>query len=116
MGASLRPHHVAAPAKSASLPEPLVALAAVAAPIVLKTRYRLLLSSLVRLRRSRRGRWGLGLGYGLVAVVLALLTVRHFRSLAVRARGHVPETTLFVPAGEVRSFDTTRLQSRRSTR
>jgi len=55
-----------------------VVLAAVAAPIVLESRYRLLLSSLARLRRSRSGRWGVGLGYGLVAVALAVLTGRHF--------------------------------------
>jgi hypothetical protein len=80
MGARIRPHSVVVPARPAALPEPLVALAGVAAPIVLESRYRLLLRSLVRLRRSRRGRWSLGLGYGLVALALALLTVRHFRT------------------------------------
>jgi len=80
VGVPLRPHSVVAPARPASLPEPFVVLAGVAAPIVLESRYRLLLRSLVRLRRSRRGRWGLGLGYGVVAVVLALLTFRHFSS------------------------------------
>jgi hypothetical protein len=53
----------------------LVALAGVAAPIALESRYRQLLRALVRLRRSRRGRWSLALGYGLVALALALLTV-----------------------------------------
>jgi uncharacterized membrane protein YbhN (UPF0104 family) len=47
-------------------------------PIALDGRYHLLVTSFVRLRRSRRGRWGLGLAYGLVAVALALLAVRHF--------------------------------------
>ena len=31
---------------------------------------------------------------------------RHVASLVVLARGHVPDSTLFVDAGEVRSFDT----------
>ena len=55
-------------------------LAVAAAPIVLESRYRLLLGSLARLRRSRRGRWGVALGYGIVAVALALLAFRHFRT------------------------------------
>ena len=58
----------------------MVALAVVAAPIVLESRYRLLLRSFMRLRASRRGRWSLGVGYGAVALTLALLTVRHFRT------------------------------------
>jgi hypothetical protein len=58
----------------------LVVLAVAAAPIVLESRYRLLLRSLARLRRSRRGRWGVGVGYGIVAVALALLAFRHFRT------------------------------------
>jgi uncharacterized membrane protein YbhN (UPF0104 family) len=76
MAARLRSHHAAVSARPVT--QPLVVLAAVAAPVVLESRYRLLLRSLVRLRRSRRGRWGIGLGYGLVAVALALLTARHF--------------------------------------
>jgi len=51
----------------------------------------------MRLRRSRRGRWGLGLGYGLVATVLALLTVRHFRSTGWPLTGGRPG--LLVAAG-----------------
>ena len=89
MPARFRPHSDAASAKPASLPEPLAALAVVAAPIALESRYRMLLSALVRLRRSRRGRWSLALGYGLVAVALALLTVRHFRTSGwPLTRGH----------------------------
>jgi len=76
----LPPSSARAQPQPVSLPEPLVVLAVVASPIVLESRYRLLLRALVRLRRSRRGRWGLGVGYGLVAVALALLSVRHFRS------------------------------------
>jgi uncharacterized membrane protein YbhN (UPF0104 family) len=59
-------------------PAAVAVLAGAAAPLALEGRYHLLFTSLVRLRRSRRGRWGLGLGYGLVAVTLALLAVRHF--------------------------------------
>jgi len=53
-------------------------IAVSAAPIVLEGRYRLLLGALVLLRRSRRGRWALGLGYGAIAIVLVLLAARHF--------------------------------------
>ena len=97
MAARSRPHSIAVSARPPSLPEPLVVLAGVAAPIVLESRYRLLLKSLVRLRRSRRGRWSLGLGYGLVAVVLALLTVRHFRTTGWPLTGGHPG--LLVAAG-----------------
>jgi Lysylphosphatidylglycerol synthase TM region len=56
------------------------ALAAVgiAAPIVLERRYRLLVDALVRLHRSRRGRWSVAAGSGLAMAVLALLAARHF--------------------------------------
>lgn len=84
-------------ARPVSLPEPLVVLAAVAAPVVLESRYRLLFRSLLRLRRSRRGRWGIGLGYGLLAVALALLTARHFASAGWPLRGGRPG--LLVAAG-----------------
>jgi len=45
---------------------------------VLEGRYRLLVGALVRLRRSRRGRWAGGVGYGAIAIALALLAARHF--------------------------------------
>src|SRR5439155_16224172 len=57
--------------------DPLAAIAVSAAPIVLEGRYRLLVAALVRLRRSRRGRWGFALGYGGVALALALLAAHH---------------------------------------
>jgi uncharacterized membrane protein YbhN (UPF0104 family) len=58
--------------------DPLAAVAVSAAPIVLEGRYRLLLGSLIRLRRSRRGRWALAAGTGALGVALAFLAVRHF--------------------------------------
>jgi hypothetical protein len=58
--------------------DPLALIAVTTAPIVLEGRYRLLVGALVRLRRSRRGRWALAVGYGAVAIALALLAVRHF--------------------------------------
>jgi hypothetical protein len=56
----------------------LAAVAISAAPIVLEGRYRLLVGALLRLRRSRRGRWAIGVSYGLLAVALAGLAARHF--------------------------------------
>src|SRR5438876_2013795 len=58
--------------------DPLAVIAVSAAPIVLEGRYRLLVGALVRLRRSRRGRWAGGVGYGAIAIALALLAARHF--------------------------------------
>jgi hypothetical protein len=58
--------------------DPLAVIAVSAAPIVLEGRYRLLVGALVRLRRSRRGRWLAGVGYGAIAIALALLAARHF--------------------------------------
>jgi Lysylphosphatidylglycerol synthase TM region len=57
---------------------PLAAVAISAAPIVLEGRYRLLVGALVRIRRSRKGRWAIGATYGVVAVALAALAARHF--------------------------------------
>ena len=58
--------------------DPLVVIAASTAPIVLEGRYRLLVGALVRLRRSRSGRWAAAVGYSAVAIGLALLAARHF--------------------------------------
>jgi Lysylphosphatidylglycerol synthase TM region len=58
--------------------DPLAVIAVSAAPIVLEGRYRLLLGALIRLRRSRKGRWVAGIGYGVIAIALALLVARHF--------------------------------------
>ncbi len=61
-------------------------IAASATPIVLEGRYRLLVGALIRVRRSRRGRWAAGVGYGATAVVLAALTARHFATTPGRFR------------------------------
>ena len=66
------------PRESPRSRDALAAVAVSAAPIVLEGRYRLLVGALVRLRRSRRGRWAIGVGYGLLAVALAGLAARHF--------------------------------------
>jgi hypothetical protein len=58
--------------------DPLAAVAVSTAPIVLEGRYRLLVGALVRLRRSRRGRWALAVGTSALGVALAFLAVRHF--------------------------------------
>jgi uncharacterized membrane protein YbhN (UPF0104 family) len=58
--------------------DPLAAVAVSTAPIALEGRYRLLVGSLVRLRRSRKGRWALAAGTGAVGIALAFLAVRHF--------------------------------------
>lgn len=56
----------------------LAAVVGSAAPIVLEGRYRLLVGALVRLRRSRRGGWAIGVSYGVLAAALAGLAARHF--------------------------------------
>jgi uncharacterized membrane protein YbhN (UPF0104 family) len=50
------------------------------APIVLEGRHRLLLKALWRVRRSRSGRWTIGVGYTGGAIALAVLAARHFAS------------------------------------
>jgi uncharacterized membrane protein YbhN (UPF0104 family) len=67
------------PADSAGfVRDPLAAIAVSTAPVVLEGRYRLLVGALVRVRRSRRGRWALTVGSSAFAVVFLLLAVRHF--------------------------------------
>ncbi len=61
---------------------PLEVIATSAAPIVLEGRYRLVIGALLRLRRSRRGRWAIAIGSGAVATAVALLAGRHFATTA----------------------------------
>jgi hypothetical protein len=68
----------------------LAAIAITAAPIVLEGRYRLLVGALVRLRRSRRGRWALGAGSALLSLVLGFLAVRHFATTSWPLSGGQP--------------------------
>src|SRR5581483_3082288 len=75
-GMSNTPTH--SPRESPRSRDALAAVAVSAAPIVLEGRYRLLVGALVRLRHSRRGRWAIGVSYGLLAVALAGLAARHF--------------------------------------
>jgi hypothetical protein len=55
-----------------------LAAVGVAAPLVLERRYRSLVDALLRLHRSRRGRWSVAAGSGLSIAVLAFLAARHF--------------------------------------
>ena len=58
--------------------DPLTTIAVPLAPIMLEGRYRLLVSALWRLGRSRRGQWVLAAGSGAFVIALALLAARHF--------------------------------------
>jgi len=62
--------------------DPVTAAVVSAAPIVLESRYRLLVGAYARLRRSRRGRWAVGAGTGAVTVALAVLAARHFAAMS----------------------------------
>jgi uncharacterized membrane protein YbhN (UPF0104 family) len=71
--------------------------AASAPPVVLESRYRLLIGALVRLRSSRRSGWAVAAGSGAIVIVLALLVVRHFATTSwPLSRGH---PALLVAAG-----------------
>jgi hypothetical protein len=74
---------------SAFVAAPLAA-AGIAAPIVLERRYRLLVDALIRLRRSRRGRWSVAAGSGLTMAVLALLAAQHFATSSWPLSGGQP--------------------------
>jgi Lysylphosphatidylglycerol synthase TM region len=70
--------------------DPLAAIAAPLAPIVLERRYRLLVGSLWRLGRSRRGRWAFAAGSGALVIALALLAARHFATTSWPLSGGEP--------------------------
>jgi len=69
---------IARPAGARLPRDPLEVIATAGLPIVLEGRYRLLVAALRRVRRSRRGRWGIAAGSGAVATALAVLGARHF--------------------------------------
>ena len=68
------------PAATARARDPLASVVVSVTPILLESRYRLLVSAYIRLRRSRRGRWALGVGSGAVTLVLA---ARHFATMSL---------------------------------
>jgi Lysylphosphatidylglycerol synthase TM region len=70
--------------------DPLAAIAVPLAPIVLEGRYRLLVRSLWRLGRSRRGRWAFAAGSGALVIALALLAARHFATTSWPLSGGEP--------------------------
>jgi hypothetical protein len=51
-------------------------------PILLDSRYRLLVSAYARLHRSKRGRWALAAGTGAGTLALAALATRHFATMS----------------------------------
>jgi hypothetical protein len=69
--------NVGAQADSGFVRVPPAMIAIPLAPIVLDRRYRLVLKALWRLRRSRGGRWTIGVGYTGAAIALAVLAARH---------------------------------------
>jgi len=72
---------------------PAIAPAAVVvsvAPILLESRYRVLVRAYVRLRRSRRGSWAMGVASGTVTLALAVLAARHFSAMSWPLSGGHP--------------------------
>jgi hypothetical protein len=76
--------------------DPLAAVAVSVAPILLESRYRLLVGAYVRLRRSRRGRWVVGVGSGAMTFALAALAARHFAAMSWPLSGGHPGGLLAV--------------------
>lgn len=62
--------------------DPLTAVVVTAAPILLESRYRLLVGAYARVHRSRRGRWAVGAVSGALTVALGVLAARHFASMS----------------------------------
>jgi hypothetical protein len=103
------------PPIAAPLPRaPLAAVVVSVTPILLESRYRLLVSAYVRLRRSRRGRWAVGAGSGAVTLALAALAARHFAAMSwPLSSGHpgvlVAAALLLVLAQALKAFGWGRL-------
>jgi hypothetical protein len=96
--ASVMPNGTAeVPGSTGFVRDPLATIAVAAAPIVLESRYRLQVGSIVRLRRSRRAAWALGIGSGLLAVALTFLVARHFATTSWPLSGGEP--ALIMAAG-----------------
>lgn len=51
-------------------------------PILLEPRYRVLVGACLRIRRSRRGQWALGVASGAVTLALGALAVRRFAAMS----------------------------------
>jgi len=77
--------------------DPLAAAVASAAPILLESRYRLLIGAWMGLRGSRRSRWALGAATGVVTLALATLAARHFATMSWPLSSRHP--ALLVAAG-----------------
>jgi hypothetical protein len=102
------------PVAAARPRDPLTAVVVSVTPILLESRYRLLVSAYVRLRRSRRGRWAVGAGSGAVTLALAALAVRHFAAMSwPLSSGHpgvlVAAALLLVLAQALKAFGWGRL-------
>lgn len=76
-----RPTGTTNPAPGARPRDPLSAVVSVT-PILLDSRYRLLVSAYARLHRSKRGRWALAAGTGAGTLALAALATRHFATMS----------------------------------
>ena len=103
------------PPVAAALPrDPLAAVVISVTPILLESRYRLLVSAYVRLRRSRHARWAMGAGSGAVTLALAALAARHFAAMSwPLSSGHpgvlVAAALLLVLAQALKAFGWGRL-------
>jgi hypothetical protein len=94
--------------------DPLAAVLVSVTPILLESRYRLVVSTYKGLRRSRRGRWTLAAGSGAVTLALAALAVRHFAAMSwPLSSGHpgvlVAAAVLLVLAQALKAFGWGRL-------
>ncbi len=70
--------------------DPLAAVVVSVTPILLESRYRLLLGAYKRVARSRRGRWAMGAGSGVVTLGLVALAARHFAAMSWPLAGGHP--------------------------